>query len=215
MRLLGAILLLCAGALGWLSIGDRMTPLALDLVELETTLGLPLYAPVGTLGALLLLAGFGARRPAALPSPPPTHAPAPAAPGAAAAVTEDDDAWVPAVIQKARSLTWEPGASLTLDAAEGVPFLLRLSGLPPAAEGRSLQALARFLSTIPTPPRVRVSFSGSSALSESHHHRVRNAMRAVTSPDRFQVLRQGDDVDVLFFHASPCWEKRGRLFIDG
>ncbi|CAN0453763.1 unnamed protein product, partial [Ectocarpus fasciculatus] len=102
-----------------------------------------------------------------------------------------------------------------LDAVDGVPFQLRLEGMPPAAERRSVQALVRFLVEIPTPPRVRVTFRGSSALSESHHHRTRSAVRASFLPERFQVLRQADDVDVVFFDADACWARRGRLFIDG
>lgn len=210
MRLLGALLLLCAGVSAWLSIGDRMSPLALDLVELETGLGLPLYAPVGTLGVLLLIAGSATRR------RPPAPPPAEAAPPSPAVITDggDDASWVPAVIQRAQALQWEPGAALVLDAAAGVPFELRLMGMPQAAEHRSLQQLARFLAEIPTPPRARVTFSGSTAPADSRHHRVRAALRSAGAPEVRQVLRQGDSVDVTFASSGPCWVRRGRLFID-
>ncbi|MFT4979445.1 MAG: hypothetical protein ACI8S6_005356 [Myxococcota bacterium] len=210
MRALGVLLLLLAGALAWLSIGDRMSPVALTVVEWETRLGLglPLYIPATILGTLTLLASFR-RRPQAARRTSPTSAVV-----APSLIDADGEAWVPAVIRGAQALTWEPGASLLLDAAEGVPLALRLEGMPPAAEKRSLIALARFLAAIPTPPRARVIFVGSTALAASHHHRVRGALRQELGGEDLQVLRQGDEIDIVFFSADPRWAARGRLFLD-
>jgi len=211
MRALGSLLLLLAAGLAWLSVGDRMSPTALSVVELDGQLGFPLYALSAGVGLAMIAASALGRRP-----PGPRRAvrsPAPSMPVPDIAAG-DDSQWVPAVVRAAQALRWPPGASLKLDAADGVPFELRLEGMPPAAEARSMTALVRFLASIPLPPRVRVSFHSSQGRVDSLHHKVRAAFRDRFPAESVQVLSQGEAVDVLFFAADPCWAARGRLFID-
>ena len=44
MRNLAALLLIAGAVLAWFSLGDRMSAVALTLVELDAKAGLPLYA---------------------------------------------------------------------------------------------------------------------------------------------------------------------------
>ena len=60
MRILGVLLLILAGGLAWLTVADRMSPLALSVVEWESMIGVPISAIAGLAG--LGLAGMRRRR---------------------------------------------------------------------------------------------------------------------------------------------------------
>ena len=74
LRILGTLFILAAGGLAWLTWGDRMSPAALDVVELNGRLGIPIAIPLAGLGLLMLLASLRGRkqappRPRAQPRP--------------------------------------------------------------------------------------------------------------------------------------------------
>lgn len=172
------------------------------IVEWETRLGFYFYQPLALLGLGVLAASLIPKHSSA-PQRRPTHR--------SQAVSTDGypqgSNWAPAVFQGARQLTWEVGASLELERTPGTPFELILSQMPPASEQRSLEQLAQFVASIPTPPRVTVRFQGSQA-SNNVHHRVRAAMRQAFSPSDFQVLRQDTDVIIIFHRPDPRWGSR-------
>jgi hypothetical protein len=195
-------MLLAAVGLGWLSIGDRVSPVALMVVEWETRIGIFFYQPLALVGLVSLGISIIPAREAA-----PRRRPSERAPQATHSTYPEGVRWAPQVFQNARQLTWEIGASLELERMPGTPFELKLSQMPPASEQRSLEQLARFIASIPTPHRVSVRFLGSQA-SNNVHHRVRAAMRQVFSPSDFQVLRQDQEVLIVFHSPDPRWDSR-------
>jgi hypothetical protein len=195
-------MLLAAVGLGWLSIGDRVSPVALMVVEWETRIGIFFYQPLALVGLVSLGISIIPAREAA-----PRRRPSERAPQATHSTYPEGVRWAPQVFQNARQLTWEIGASLELDRMPGTPFELKLSQMPPASEQRSLEQLARFIASIPTPHRVSVRFMGSQATNNAHH-RVRAAVRQVFSPSDFQVLRQDQEVLIVFHTPDPRWDSR-------
>ena len=216
----GVIALAIAAGLWWLLEQDRMSPLALTVVEWQTRsqLPIPLYVPflvVGVVGVGMAVVQR-LQRPA---PPPPRRQPSSAsALGQQAAVmpAPGDDRWVVDVLSRARAVPLDPGASLHFDVAAGVPIGLRLVQLTPEAERRSLEHFARYLSTIPTPPRVRVEVGGSTdrAAPQRIRHQLHRALREVFPTDAPGVLLSGDQIDVVFSAPADCWRSRGRVFMD-
>ncbi|MFT5682071.1 MAG: hypothetical protein ACI8RZ_002989 [Myxococcota bacterium] len=211
LRAVGVLLLILTAGLAWLTLGDRMSPMALSVVEWESQIGLPLAPITGFAGIIALALGFRTRKksPAPTPSRPQTHAP-----GVKPTISPTAKDWVSDVIGRAQALTLEDGASIKLDVGSDIPFTLHLERVTPAGERRSLDAFSTFLSTIPTPKRAKVLFIGSNATGVPRQHAVRGSLRRVFHATAFQVVAQQSEVDVLFFTPDPCWADRPFLFLD-
>lgn len=208
MRL--AVLLGLAGAvLAWFSVWDRATVAAMYVVEWETRLGLPLYIPVLAAAALLALLS----RPKTSPD---THNTSNASATRSVRVaTEDSEGqWARNVCQQALRIGWEIGATLDVGKESATPFVLHLSQMPPASERRSLEQLATFLASIPTPPRVDIRFDGSQTPEGTHHHRVRAAFRTQFEPQHIHIIHQGPQVTVAFRHPNACWAQQPSAIAD-
>ena len=214
MKLLGVLLLLVAGGLAYLTEFDRMSPTALSVVELETSLGFPLAPLAAVAGVLLLVMGIWSslkRPPAPREAPSRPHPTAPPAATISPTVSSD---WVSDVISRARALSLEDGATIRLDEGSGIPFTLKLERTTPEITRRSLDAFSAFLSSIPTPPRAKIIFVGDSASSVPRHHAVKGSLQRNFHTAGFQVVPQQNWVDVLFFRPDPCWADRPFLFLD-
>ena len=212
MRSAGVLLLILAGGLAWLTFADRMSPLALTVVEWESMIGVPLSAVVGIVGILCLI--FGSRERAA---PPPASAaqrrPARRA-GIEPSIQPTSSDWVGDVIQRARALPLADGVQIKLDEGSGIPFTLFLERVTPEVERRSLDAFSSFLSSIPTPQRAKVVFIGNNTTGVPRQHSVKGSLRRVFHATAYQVVPQQNWVDVLFFAPDPCWAERPFLFLD-
>ena len=215
MRIVGVVLLLGAGGLAWLTMVDRMSPLALSVVEWESRIGFPLASIVAIAGVISLIVGMRKSTPlppASPTSPPPGSRKAqPVIERLNPAATVD---WVTEAIAMARALPLEDGARIKFDEGSGIPFTLHLERLTPEVERRSLDAFSGFLSTVPTPQRVKVVFIGSNATGVPRQHAVKGSLRRVFHAAALQVIPQQNWVDVLFFEPDPCWENRPFLFLD-
>lgn len=201
MRGFGILTLLVAAGLAWLSYGDRRSSLALSLVELDGTLGVPLALVVGLIGLALVLlprrAGRGASR----------GAPGrPAAPALPAAPRLETEGWLAAVSGQIGRLSLEPGASVQLDPGRTPPLSLRLERLTPERARRSVEVYAELLAGIPTPPRAAIRYEGCVHAGPPRHHAVTAALRRYFPADAFSVTGHEDTVEIVFRRPDVRWQ---------
>jgi hypothetical protein len=208
------LLLILAGGLAWLTFADRMSPLALTVVEWESMIGVPISAIAGLAGVLFLVLGARKRT---VPTPPASveqRRPSRRA-GIEPSISPDVNSdWVGDVIQRARALPLDDGVQIKLDEGSGIPFTLFLERVTPEVERRSLDAFSSFLSSIPTPQRAKVVFVGKNTTGVPRQHSVKGSLRRVFHATAYQVIPQQNWVDVLFFAPDPSWADRPFLFLD-
>ncbi|MCB9762367.1 MAG: hypothetical protein H6739_21400 [Alphaproteobacteria bacterium] len=204
MRLVGIGLMLLAAGLAWLSVGDRVSALALSVVEWEGRLGVPLWAPLGALGLAMLL--FAPKRDKVLPADAPRRwRPPPPEPAAG-------DDWRDAVFEQAAALDFGPGVDLQVEprgeggyGAAAVPFTLELDRRTPEQARRAVTTFAGFLAAVPLPPRVRIRFRDCPPPEQPRAKQVTGCLRAHFPAMRFRVVGSGDRVDVMFEDADGRW----------
>ncbi len=228
MRPLALLFLASSAALWWLSVMDRVSPIALSVVELETRLGCKLYLASAGLGLLLFLSSIlrpsnrgrsvstsrAAASSAQQESPwqsrqgsgSSQHAPDPFLPRGTSKTTAEQGEWLRDAVRQARSLRLEPGATVKLDDAANVPFALLLEGLTPERVRRAVDAFAGFLLRIPTPTRARVHFIDCLRSPVPQHRQINGLFRRHFAAGDFRVVSQESWVDVLFTHPDPRWE---------
>lgn len=218
MRVVGLGLLLAAGALGWLSFGDRSSALALNIVEWDSRLGVPVAAIVGALGLLLVVLGGGRSRSSA--PPPPARAavnvqgkaPRPSTPGSTPASapgpSRADEGWLAALQGRAGELNLEAGARLLIEPGRTPPVQLLLDRVTPERARRTIEVYAEFLSTIPTPPRASVEFRSSPHAGPPRTTLVNAALRRYFPGESFAVTAHEDTIEVVFQAPDGRWRER-------
>lgn len=202
MRAFGILLLLGAAGLGWLGYGDRRSPLALSVVELDGRLGFPLALVVGLAGLALVL--IPRRR-----APAPRSAPGrgPAAPVRASAPPLETEGWLAAINGQINRLSWEAGAGVLVDLGRTPPVQLSLERLTPERARRSVELFAELLAGIPTPPRAAIHYEGCVQAGPPRHHAVTAALRRYFPADAFSVTAHEDTVEVVFRRPDARWRE--------
>lgn len=200
--LLPVVLLLLAAALAGLSVGDRSSPLALQILEWETRLGLRLWwapaaAGLGLLGRALLggrsRPGGGAR--ATRPSPRPRPAASP--PPEAASADELRTA--------VQALRLPAGARLLVEDRGTAPLRLVLEQCTEHRARRAVEQVAALVSAGACPPRLRIDIRDCPRPTTPWHHIVAAALATALPRGDVKVTRQTDGVDVVFLKPHPSW----------
>lgn len=186
-------LIALAVGLAWLSYGDRMSPLAVTVVEVDQRLGIPANAIVGAVGVIGLLLSFrnsfgGHTAPAQ-----PRRAPAPAM----------DGDWKRRVHEDAAALPLEVGAFIEHDKA-GVALTLVLQRLPPERARRCIDTFCSFLARIPAPPRARIRYVDCADAGLPRHNIVSGIARRHLG-ESLHVTAHDDMVDIRFLQSDPRW----------
>jgi hypothetical protein len=191
---------------------DRTSSAALYLVELESSIGLPLPALLGglTLTAWIL----SGRKRYRAPSPPPTRRHSSqnvTQPTAAVSPKRQREvigvSWLEAAKANAKQLDLPAGARIVFDLSHRSPIELRLEQAPPERCKRAIEVLAQWITTVPTPPRIRVVFDHCPESGSPRHHQVSGALARHIVRSQFKAMMDLDAVDVLFHHADPCWQE--------
>ncbi|MDP2304815.1 MAG: hypothetical protein Q8P18_02150 [Pseudomonadota bacterium] len=214
------LLLLAAGAvLTWLSHFDRVSALALAVVEVESQIGFALWPPFLTVGAVLLIVRVWHARPrAAHPARPLTRDAARTrqrapgiddARGAAlsgdAPPDEGGPTWLGTVRTSARAVTDDPMGRIRFDAAAGVPIALVLTGVTREQARRRVAAYAAWLATIPVPPTARVRVVSSPDLEAPLQGLLRGELARHFPADAFHVTSSHEGADAVFAWPDPRW----------
>jgi hypothetical protein len=182
---LGIVLLALAAALASARALGPPPAVQIGLATLEGLLPVPAAALCGAVGGLLLAVGLLRRlsaAPAAAPRVQPRAATAPAGDLRA----------------RARSVVWDEGVSLDLDARGPTPVRLVLTQAPPGRVRRAVGQLGALLAGGALPARVVVEFSDCPPSALPRHHEVQGALAAHLPRGSFRVVSQVDRVDVLF-----------------
>ncbi len=212
MSLLPVVLLLAlSGGLFYLSQLDRSSATALTVVELEGQLGLPLFAPVLLLALVFGVMALWSRRAPkqavripssrgssgqAASSVRPRSMRGPVAPGSG---------WRELADRTAADAVFEDGVELIFSERVQVPYVLRLSRIPPERVRRAVGDYARVISGMPTPPRARIEFRGISDEGAPRHHLIAGAFGRFFERTDFRCIRAGEDVDVIFSQPDKRW----------
>jgi hypothetical protein len=185
-------LIFLAIGLAWLSYGDRMSPVAITVVEIDQRLGVPANAVVGAVGVIGLLLSFrgslGRKE-----APAPRRAPPPAL----------DSDWKRRVHEDAAALPLEVGAHVEHDKA-GVALTLVLQRLPPERARRCIDVFCAFLARIPAPPRARIRFVDCADAGLPRHNIVSGIARRHLG-ESLHVTAHDDMVDIRFLQSDPRW----------
>ncbi len=214
MQALGTLLFIAAGVLFYLTKIDRMSPYALDLVEIEQKLRFIDLWSIAAIGGLLLWTpSFLQRFLARAPTGPSRAGHRPAQQRAAGMPLSGPQAgglggggsWREAIMGRIRHWDGGAGARLLVDQAHGVPLTLLLEHLSPRHCERAVRELGMLLQTVPLPPRVRVSFEHCPEGPAPRHHLVSRALGGVLPPSSFKAVASADQVDVMFFAPDPRW----------
>lgn len=211
MRALGALLLLVAIGLYYLAEVDRVSPLALTVVELDGRVSpLRLYGVAALLGLALWVpptvrdwlhrrtrAGptVAGHRPAQQRARADQHLVAPGAGG--------PRPWREAILSQVRGWDGGQGARILVDQSHGVPFTLHLEHLSPRHCERAVAELALLLQQLPQPPRVRIEFDQCPEGPAPRHHLVSKALGTVLTHGSFKAVPVADQVEVQFFAPDP------------
>ena len=119
--------------------------------------------------------------------------------------------WALEVATRALTLRWEEGVTLVLNAGPHVPIELRLHQSTRDRSRRSVDALAAFLSAIPTPPRTRVVYDQCVEVDTARHKVVQGVFLQHFPPGALRTVNQRDHVDVLFSWPDARWAQLDRL----
>ena len=193
-RSTSVLLLLIAAFLAYLSYVDRMSTLAITVVEWDHKLGVPLNAIVGAIGTIGFALSFRnlLRKPAVTRYSPRTAPPA-------ASATD----WRRRVHENAAALPLEPGAHISHDQA-GVALTLTLSRVPQERARRAIDSFCTFVAGIPAPPRVRIRFIDCPDTGLPRHQLVNGIARRHLG-EELHVTAVDDAVDIRFHHPDPRW----------
>jgi len=191
---------------------DRRSPLALGLVEIEGSLGLPLAPMLGCAALLLFSGGYLRGEFSKPPERPNQRRSQTRIPSQAAAHPESHAAgsaahWSDAAIAAAKEIPFPTGARLTFDRSLPTPIHLHLEHAPPERCKRAIALLGQWVASVPTPPRVRISFDGCPEGGSPRHHQVSGALAQHLPRADFKAISALDAVDVIFVRHDPRWIK--------
>lgn len=194
--LLPVVLLLLAAALAGLSVGDRSSPLALQVLEWEARLGMrlwwaPAVAGLGLLARGLLGARTGPVRPAVRRAPP-RAAPTP---GASAGELRE----------AVQALTLPTGARLLVEDRGTAPLRLVLEQCTEHRARRAVEQVAALVAASACPPRLRIDLRDCPRPTTPWHHIVAASLATALPRGDVKVTRQTDGVDVVFLKPHPSW----------
>ena len=200
----------------YLSTIEQRSEYALQLIELESQIGVKLWIP---LAILSVLAFFLQRRNKGVnhhkthphprqdwPERPKPHKEQPMN----AKVPIDED-WRASCMQKIDGLQFPIGTKIIIDPGEGIPFELRMDRSTPEMVRQSLATFARFIDSIPTPSRVKITYLDVIPSGIPHNNQVMGAFRKYQHAENLMIRAYESEVDVRFLFPDPCWESNQNL----
>lgn len=211
--LVPVLLLLGAAALGWLSVFDRASTVAVSVVELESSVGFPLWIPFAVAGGGLLAYQLLKPKPkAAAPARPLTRDAARTAPrplGAPEPAPVEPPpvggTWLDALRAGARAVSDDAMGRVRFDEA-GAAVTLVLTGVTREQARRRVASYASWLATIPTPPSARVRLVSSPDVEGPIVGVLRGEIAKHFGPDAVRVVSSHEGADAVFTRPDPRWK---------
>ena len=205
-RSLGIVCLFAAVASAWLVTSDRRSLLALQLVEWESVLRVPVYVALGVTGGVLVFLSPRKTRFRATQRPrrPPMSQPKRQR-ESGQRHHQSSDGWLADLQASAERIEFEAGVRITIDTSQAFPLTMTLEHMPTERSRRAVTSLGIWLSTRPYPPRLKVIFSDCPASAGFRHHQVAGALGVSISRADFHVVSHSDEVEVVFHQPGVMW----------
>ena len=216
------VTLVLAAVLAWLSLADRMSPLAMYVVELEAAIGVALWIPFGVIGAAML-AWASRVRPKEImqrretqesqrhrvsePGRPP-RASVQHSPGVSLGLGSDAAGWRTVIDTRALRLPVGPQGKMRIDEVPEVPYTLVLTGVTPQQARNRLALFAELLSGMPTPPVARVRLESAPDVGGPIHKLLSAQLSRFFALGTFHVVSRSDGADIRFAQPDPRWSDR-------
>ena len=220
----GVALLIAAGGLAWLSVADRMSPLAMEVVEVETALGVPLWVPIAALGVVALVMAMRPRSTTVVERretqeserqrgltdgrgqrtrPPPSRVEK-AGPDAEPE-TDAGTSWRAVINTRALRLPVGPQGRMKIDEVPEFPFTLLLRDCTPQQAKNRYALFAELLAGMPTPPAARVRLESCPEIGGPIQKPLAAELARFFAPGSFHVVGRADGADVRFAEPDGRW----------
>lgn len=201
MKALGILFIVAGAIVGYFTVIDRETALALDFVEAVPVTSA--WAILVGMGVVLVIIDLGrgvlakgeevAERPRRRPPPQ----------------QKADRLELPMnrgrILNIAKNFDFGGQVRIEPDAAPGVPLTLVLEHMSPQGVKRTCERLGAMVMEIPRPPRIRIQFVQCPDGPTPRQHVVAGALGQSLSRSEFKATAHLDFVEVLFFRADPDW----------
>ena len=205
MKALGILLLLLGAVVGYFTVIDRQTALALSMVE-----AVPHPSTwAGLVGLGLALIGVDVGRgllakaeapPRREPRKPPEKLPAPDA-------IRRPPPTRARILARAKDFSFGNKVRVELDASPGVPVTIVLQHMSPQSVKRTLEQVAAWVEGIPRPPRIRIEFVQCPEGPNPRNRQVTGAFATHLPRSAFKATSHLEYVEVLFFDPDPEWKE--------
>lgn len=204
------IVIFLAVASAYLIYIDRKSPISLHAVELEQHIGLPLPGLLFVIGLAWL--GLAWRKSSLTRTAHSQRSPSSNQFGRVGGTNKvlitansGTQEWRLQLQASAKSIKLPVGARMEIDLDNKYPIILTLEQAPNERCKRAVIQVARWISTIPTPPRLKIIFNQCPEGGSPRHHQVSGAFAQSHDRAHFKVVRHLDEVDVLFSHPNTQW----------
>ena len=213
MKRIAFLLVIASAAAAYVGFAERHSTLAVELIELETAIGVPPWIALGG-GAIVagIIAGF------LRTATPASREPIRRSTGPSRPALDSPDGWSfegqdwhQNVVDSAKSISLPAGARLTHNSRGTTPFELHLDNAPPERCKRAVSAVAQWLVSVPRPPRLRVHFHNCPESGPPRHHQVAGSLATAMPRSEFKVTTGLDSVDVLFLQPDSRWVSTANL----
>jgi len=202
MKGFGILLIVVGAVVGYFTVLDRESALALDFVEKVPTTSA--WAILVGMGLTLILIDVAKgmldkapetpkreprKRPERLKMPSKEEAPLSRS----------------AILAKAHSFSFGNQVRIEVDTAAGVPITVVLEHMAPQAAKRTIEQVAAWISEVPRPPRLQIRFVQCPDGPIPRHRLVTGAIATHLPRSDFKATAHLDNVEVLFFEPDPEW----------
>ena len=198
----GLLLLAMAGGAFYLTWVDRVSCVALELIELEGHLPVPIHGVLGAMGVVIL--ALAVLRRVTAPAERVTAGPVRRDRGLARPVVEGMSLRERVEVLAA-NLALPEGCRLLIDERPGVPLTLVLDSTPSGRGRRAIEALGQMVAGLPTPPRLAVVYRDCPPSTGPRHTEVQGSLATYMPRGSFRVTSHVDRVDVIFLQPDPPW----------
>jgi len=212
-KILVVLLGASAAAVYYLLHVDRSSPLALELVELQSDVPVPIWILLAGLGVLAgLLLHSPKPKPWTAPIQP-RKRPPPPKPRMLTATMSDPYApapdekpdWYQKAVSQSQRLSWEQGVRMAWAPAPRIDVMLVCQSSTPARYKRSVEAFAEFLARHPNPRRVRIQARQCDLGSLNLNHEVNGIWRQHFEHGAYRVMVDERNVDLFFTEPAEGW----------
>lgn len=216
MKWAGETLAVLTGGAFYLSTIEQRSEYALQLIELESQLGVKLWIPLAILSGLAFFLqrrnkGGKAHKTRSNPRQDWPERPKPIEESPLKSKAPVDEDWRAACMHKMAGLQFPQGTKILIDSGEGIPFELRMDRSTPEMTRQSLAIFARFIDSIPTPSRVKITYLDVIPSGIPYNNQVMGAFRKYQHAENLMIRAYESEVDVRFLFPDPSWESNQNL----